>query len=149
VAGWRIQEIYCPRWNPKGAHQLNKKPHGRIHHHCTQSLQRCVISMMITLGNVWKCRVTGPYLICRTVQQWTSSEFFCKCVLERRYWWYKWLQNSIYYAVMLPFSGITFPWKIVNINEVVPAFAWKNTRTIQLLLGICVAINAIISLKMR
>jgi hypothetical protein len=44
-----------------------------------------------------------------------------------------------YYGIMLPFNGITFPRKIVNISEVVPALAWIVTRPTERILGICVA----------
>jgi hypothetical protein len=52
--------------------------------------------------------------------------------------WYKWLQNITYYGVMMPFNGITFPRKIVNISEVVSALTWLDTRLIKWLHCICV-----------
>jgi hypothetical protein len=40
---------------------------------------------------------------------------------------------------MLPFNGITFPRKIVNISEVVTTLAWMDTGPTERLLGIFVA----------
>jgi hypothetical protein len=42
--------------------------------------------------------------------------------------WYDWLQKMINNGVMLPFNGITFPRKILNISKVVPDLTWMDTR---------------------
>jgi hypothetical protein len=49
---------------------------------------------------------------------------------------------------MLPFNGITFPRKIVNIGELVPALAWMDTGPTERLLGTCVAKIELLGLEM-
>jgi hypothetical protein len=50
--------------------------------------------------------------------------------------WYKWLLNITYNGVMLPFNGISFPRKFVNVSEIAPALMWMDRRPNQWLLGI-------------
>jgi hypothetical protein len=62
---------------------------------------------------------------------------------------YNWLQNIKFYAIILPFNGMTFWQKIVNISELVPAMTWLDARPLQCVLRVCVARTSLPWWKMR